>query len=58
MQVTFFIDVKDNEKNREQFKVNNVYDIKGINMKVALHELSNDGILGVLFIKTGSTAPY
>lgn len=58
MQVTFFIDVQDNEKNREQFKVNNVYDIKGINMKVALHELSNDGILGVLFIKTGSTVPY
>ena len=58
MQVTFFIDVQDNAINREQFKVNNIYDIKGVNMKVALHELSNEGIIGVLFVKTGSTAPY
>lgn len=58
MQVTFFIDVQDNAINREQFKVNNIYDIKGVNMEVKLQELSNEGIIGVLFIKTGSSAPY
>lgn len=58
MQVTFFIDVQDTPKNREQFKINNVYDIKGVNMQVSLHELSNEGILGILFVKTGSKAPY
>lgn len=58
MQVTFFIDVQDSPINREQFKVNNIYKIKGIDMQVGLQELSNDGILGVLFIKTGTTAPY
>ncbi|MEK5208106.1 hypothetical protein [Psychrobacillus sp. FSL H8-0510] len=58
MQVTFFIDVQDNAINREQFKINNIYDIRGRNMKVALHEKSNDGILGVLFLETGTSAPY
>lgn len=58
MQVTFFIDVQDNAINREQFKVNNIYEIRGKNMKVVLHEKSNDGILGVLFLETSSTAPY
>ncbi|MFJ8063293.1 hypothetical protein ACIQYS_01495 [Psychrobacillus sp. NPDC096426] len=58
MEVAFFIDVQDNAKNREQFKVNNIYDIKGVNVKVTLHEKSNEGILGILFIKTGSTSPY
>ena len=58
MQVTFFIDVQDTPKNREQFKINNIYDIKGVNMQVGLHELSNEGILGVLFVKTGTSAPY
>lgn len=58
MQVTFFIDVQDNEKNREQFKINNTYKIKGRDMTVALHELSNDGLLGLLFVQIGKTAPY
>jgi len=58
MQVTFFIDVQDTPKNREQFKINNIYEIKGVNMQVGLHELSNEGILGVLFVKTGTSAPY
>ena len=58
MQVTFFIDVQDNAINREQFKINNIYEIRGRNMKVALHEKSNDGILGVLFLETGTSAPY
>ena len=58
MQVTYFIDVQDNEKNREQFKVNNIYDINGKNMRVSLHELSNEGLLGLLFIQTGIDAPY
>lgn len=58
MQVTFFIDVQDNAINREQFKVNNIYDIKGVNMEVKLQEFSNEGIIGILFVKTGSSAPY
>lgn len=58
MQVTFFIDVQDNAKTREQFKLNNIYDIKGKNMKVALHDLSQEGLIGVLFLSTGIDAPY
>lgn len=46
-------------KNREQIKINNIYVIKGVNMHVGLQELSNEEILGVLFLKIGtSTAPY
>ncbi|MBE1555073.1 hypothetical protein [Sporosarcina limicola] len=58
MQVTYFIDVQNNTKNREQFAINNVYEIRGKTMKVALHELSNDGIIGLLFLQSGAKAPY
>lgn len=58
MQVTFFIDVQDNVNTREQFKINNIYDIKGKNMTVALHDLSQEGLIGVLFLSTQSSPPY
>jgi hypothetical protein len=58
MQITFFIDVQDNANTREQFKLNNIYDIKGKNMTVAMHDLSQEGLIGVLFLTTGKSAPY
>ena len=58
MDVSFFVDIQDTPKTREQFKVNNNYTILGVGVTVALHDLSQDGIIGVLFTKTGSESPY
>lgn len=58
MDISFFVDVQDNAKNREQFKVNNAYSIKGTNVAVNLQDFSQDGLLGLLFVKSGKTAPY
>lgn len=58
MEISFFIDVQDTPKNREQFKVNNVYTINGMGVSVALQDLSQDGLIGLLFLKTGTTPPY
>lgn len=58
MDVSFFVDIQDNPKNREQFKINNIYKIKGMDVAVNLQDLSQDGLLGLLFVKTGKEAPY
>lgn len=58
MEVSFFVDIQDTPETREQFKVNNTYTIQGMNVNVMLQDLSQDGLLGLLFTKTGSPAPY
>ncbi|MTD30111.1 hypothetical protein [Planomicrobium sp. YIM 101495] len=58
MEIAFFVDVRDTPEAREQFKINNVYTIKGMAVSVVMHDLSQNGLLGLLFIKSGKTPPY
>ena len=58
MDITFFVDMQDTEKNRKTFATNEVFDIRGKNMRVILQDRSQEGLLGVLFLRTGSSPPY
>lgn len=58
MDVSVFVDIQDTPKMREQFKVNNEYTILGMTVKLMLLDLSQDGLIGLLFNKVSGTAPY
>lgn len=58
IQMTYFIDIQDTEKNRATFKINEVFDIKGKGFTVAMHDLTNNGRLGILFLLQGKNPPY
>ena len=58
MDISFFVDIQDTPNARNQFKVNNVYKINGMDATVNLQDYSQDGLLGLLFVKSGKTAPY
>ncbi|QHJ71614.1 hypothetical protein [Planococcus halotolerans] len=58
MDVSLFIDIQDTPENRTLFAVNNELSILGMTAKVMLQDLSQDGLIGVLFNKTSGVAPY
>lgn len=58
VRLTFMVYVQENETTLEHFEINSVFDIKGKNMQVAVHDRTHNGLLGVLFLQTGQTPPY